>query len=202
MKTKIAVITGDIINSTKFHTNKWQSQLKSVLKNYGKEDYDWEIHRGDYFQIRIKPEKALKAALHIKASIKQISTQLDVRMSIGIGEQNHKSKKISLSTGEAFTLSGRGFDQLKKQTLIITTSNKEKNEILNVMLALALKTINEWTKNEAQTFLIKYTHPEMTLKQISRKLKKSLSNVSETLKRSAYSEIVEMEKVFLKLLKK
>ncbi len=202
MKTKVAVITGDIINSTKFHSNKWQSQLKTVLKNYGKEDYDWEIHRGDYFQVRIKPEKALKVALHIKASIKQISTQLDVRMSIGIGEQNHKSKKISLSTGEAFTLSGRGFDQLKKQTLIITTSNKEKNEILNVMLALALKTINEWTKNEAQTFLIKYTHPEMTLKQISRKLKKSLSNVSETLKRSAYSEIVEMEKVFLKLLKK
>jgi hypothetical protein len=63
-------------------------------------------------------------ALHIKAGIKELSSELDVRMSIGIGEELKRGKKISLSLGQAQTLSGRGFDKLKKQKIIITTEDE------------------------------------------------------------------------------
>jgi hypothetical protein len=193
---KIAFITGDIINSTKSSNTKWQSKLKTILQNYGKEDIDWEISRGDYFQIRIPIKKAMFVALHIKAGIKELSSELDVRMSIGIGEELKRGKKISLSLGQAQTLSGRGFDKLKKQNIIINTEDENLNEILNTMLALALIPMNKWTIIEAKTFLIKLLNKNLNLTQLSKKLKKSTSTVSETLKRAAFDEISRMEKIY------
>lgn len=200
MKNSIAVITGDIINSTKHNTSQWQRKLKQVLSQYGKETYDWEIHRGDFFQIRVPALKSIRVAIHIKAAIKELHNELDVRMSIGIGKQTHKNKKISLSTGEAYTLSGRGFDKLKKQNLIITTTDEFKNNVLNTIIVLALIPMNKWTKTEAKIFLLKFLQPNLNLKQMSSKLKKSTSTISETLKRAAYSEISLMEKTIQKII--
>lgn len=75
---------------------------------------DWEIFRGDQFQLEVKnPENSLLVAIQIKALMK--SLKLDVRMSIGIGEKTHNSKKISESNGTAFINSGELFERLKKK---------------------------------------------------------------------------------------
>jgi hypothetical protein len=69
-----AIITGDLINSRQVEPNEWMPALKKVLKKYGKEPKNWEIFRGDSFQLNTKPEDALMAALLIKAEIKNGKT--------------------------------------------------------------------------------------------------------------------------------
>ena len=44
-----AVLTGDIVNSRAFMG--WQDDLTEVLNRYGSSPKNWEIFRGDSFQL-------------------------------------------------------------------------------------------------------------------------------------------------------
>ncbi|MFT4094323.1 MAG: SatD family protein [Niabella sp.] len=144
----IAVITGDIVNSRTERSVKWQPQLKRILNKYGKEPKSWEIYRGDSFQLRIAPAKAFLAAIHIKSAIKQISG-LDVRMAIGIGNIETNASKVTEATGDAFIRSGESFDDLKRQMLVLASGNSDLDETLNLMISLALLTMNNWSETVA-----------------------------------------------------
>ncbi len=201
---KVAVISGDVINSSQHKVTKWQNKLIQILSHYGHSPQDWEILKGDSFQMRVKPEDVLLVVLHIKAGLKEISNQLDVRMSIGIGEEDKskKSKSISLRTGEAYTYSGRGMNNLKKQNVIFKTSDEDFNELLNTSMALALLLMNKWTKTEAKFFLVKLLHPELKIQTIAKRFKRSASTISETLKRAAFDELSRFEKYYRKIITK
>jgi hypothetical protein len=69
----ISIITGDIINSRKLPSTIWIDGLKELLNTKGKNPSEWEIYRGDEFQIEIiNPEEALITALQIKAYLKTL----------------------------------------------------------------------------------------------------------------------------------
>lgn len=81
----IAVLTGDIVDSTHQDKARWLPALKSVLENWGSEAKDWEVYRGDEFQLRLKnPEQSLEAAFSIKARLKAVA-DTDIRIAIGLG---------------------------------------------------------------------------------------------------------------------
>jgi hypothetical protein len=119
-----SILTGDIINSKGENPKKWLSSLKNVLNSYANENSGWEIYRGDSFQIELQPEEALEAALRIKAAIKQYKN-LDVRIAIGLGDKTYSSKNITESNGSAFVNSGECFENLKKTTLAIKSTDKD-----------------------------------------------------------------------------
>ncbi len=195
----IAVITGDIINSRKAKEHAWLKTLKEILKQYGRTPGQWEIFRGDSFQISLAPQLALKAALHIKAGIKQY-IGLDVRIGIGIGEGHHQSEKITEASGTAFIRSGECFESLKKYNLAINSGNTQIDEQLNLMIALALRTMNNWRPIVAKSIKTNVEHPEKNQKDIANMLKKSQSSISEGLKRGAFDEIMQMEKIYRNLI--
>jgi len=187
----IAIITGDIINSTDTTPNVWLTALKSILNRFGKEPKHWEIYRGDSFQLEIEPKAALKAAILIKASIKQFKP-LDVRLAIGIGDKTYTSEKITESNGSAFINSGQCFEQLKKTTLAIQSPFADFDYRINLMLELGLLVMDHW-KPKTSTIL-KYTleNPEDNQKAIAKQLHKAQSNISEGLKRGGYDEISKL----------
>lgn len=191
----IAVITGDIINSRSEPAEQWLPLLKDILHQYGKTPGYWEIFRGDSFQLMLAPEKALFAALQIKATIKQLR-DLDVRIAIGIGEQDHKATKISESNGSAFVRSGEGFETLKKQNLGIFTGKPETDEILNLLLSLALLTMDNWSPTVAATIKASLENPGKSQTELALKLQRSQSSLSEALKRGGYDEVLRMEEFF------
>ncbi|WP_346239508.1 SatD family protein [Niabella insulamsoli] len=191
----IAIITGDIINSRKEKPAKWQPLLKNILNKYGKDPKDWEMYRGDSFQLKVNPENAFLAAIHIKSSIKQIAN-LDVRMAIGIGNIEKKTKKITQSTGNAFIRSGESFDILKRQTLLLATGNAELDETLNLMISLALLTANNWSRTVASIILTCIEKPEKTQREIALLLKKTQSSISEALKRGGFDEIKKLNQYY------
>ena len=106
-----AVITGDIINSRKVASSLWIQDLKAILNRYGNEPKDWEIYRGDSFQLVVDAVVALEIAFVIKATIKQHKA-LDVRMAIGVGSIDYIADKITESNGTAFVNSGECFGRL------------------------------------------------------------------------------------------
>ena len=187
-----AIITGDLINSRQVEPNEWMPALKKVLKKYGKEPKNWEIFRGDSFQLNTKPEDALMAAILIKAEIKQWKN-LDVRIGIGVGEITYQAAKITESNGTAFLNSGECFEELKKQTLAIKTPNKDLNATLNLMIELASLTIDRWTETAAKLIKIKIENPTVNQKDLANLLNKTAQGtISEGLKRGGYDEIEKL----------
>lgn len=187
----IAVLTGDIINSRQGQTSLWLNQLKSTLNLYGQTPKDWEIFRGDSFQLKTNPENALRIALHIKAVIKQVKPY-DVRIAIGLGEQSYDSKTISESNGTAYVNSGEGFESLKKQTLTVVSENKKWDNTINIMINLALLTANSWSNTVAKVISTVIENPEKNQNDIALLLGKSQSTISEALKRGGYEEIMQL----------
>ena len=193
----IAVITGDIVNSREAVTEDWLPLLKESLQIFGKNSRDWEIFRGDSFQLRLEPGLALQAAYQIKAAIKQ-RKDLDVRLAIGIGEQDYQGKNISESNGSAYVRSGECFEELKKQLIGISTGNRSKDEILNLLFSLALLTMNNWSPTVAETVNLFLKHPEKSQVEMAGMLQKSQSSLSEALKRGGFDEIMQLENFFRK----
>lgn len=187
-----AIITGDLINSRQVEPSEWMPALKKVLKKYGKEPGNWEIFRGDSFQLNTKPEDALMAAILLKAEIKQWKN-LDIRLAIGLGEITYRSAKITESNGTAFLNSGECFEELKKQTLAIKTPNKDFDTTLNLMIELASLTIDKWTETAAKLIKLKIENPTANQKDLANLLNKTAQGtISEGLKRGGYDEIQKL----------
>lgn len=193
----IAVITGDIINSRKGEVESWINLLKDTLNKYGSEPKDWEIYRGDSFQLSLNPEKALLAAIHIKSTIKQTKTY-DVRIAIGIGEEKYSSRKITESNGTAYVYSGECFEALKKYSLAIKSGNKKVDDSLNTMFKLSLLTIDNWSSVVSKVIKVAIENPEKNQKNLAKLLNRSQSNISEAFKRGGYEEIINMNEFYIK----
>lgn len=191
----IAVITGDIINSQKGKIETWIHALKETLRQYGTEPKNWEIYRGDSFQLSLSPEKALLAAHHIKSTIKLTKTH-DVRMAIGIGEEKYHSPKITESNGSAYINSGKCFEGLKKQTLAIQSTNEKLDQSLNIMLSLSLLISNNWSSTVSEVIKTTIENPEKNQKEIAKMLQKSQSSISEALKRGGFEELMKMNEFY------
>lgn len=193
----IAVITGDIINSRKGDVENWIHTLKATLNTYGSEPQNWEIYRGDSFQLSLAPEKALLAAIHIKSTIKQTKTY-DVRMAIGIGEEKYSSNKITVSNGSAYINSGECFETLKKHSLAIKSGHVKLDESLNVMFKLSLLTTDNWSSVVSKVIKAAIEYPEKNQKDLAELLNRSQSNISEAFKRGGYEEIMNMNEFYVK----
>lgn len=186
-----SIITGDIINSKSSEPKKWLDALKEVLNQYGSQPKQWDVFRGDSFQLETPPEEALKAAILIKLSIKQFKN-IDVRIAIGIGEKTYTSNKITESNGTAFINSGECFDDLKKTTLAIKSPFKPFDLQTNIMFELALLTINSWTTTSAKLIKTAIENPELTQVELANHFKTTQSNISKGLKRGGFDEISKL----------
>ncbi|ADR21032.1 hypothetical protein MATR_13380 [Marivirga tractuosa] len=188
----IAVITGDIINSTEQASINWLKELKSVLNQYGNSPKKWEIYRGDSFQLKLPVEKAILTAFHIKATIKKIKNK-DVRMGIGIGLEESVSKKISESNGTAYQNSGLCFEALKKSNLAIKSNDADWDDPLNIMLELVLFIADKWTISQAEVIKASIENPDKNQNQLAELLEKTQSTISTSLDRSGYNSL---QKIF------
>jgi len=189
----IAIITGDIINSEEHKAAEWIDILKKQFSEWGETPTDWEIYRGDEFQLKIAPKKALWAAIQIKAVVKSIK-DLDVRMAIGVGSEDFQGSSVSESNGTAYKRSGRTFETLKenKLNLAITTGNKKEDQSLNLMLQLALDFMDEWTSVSAEIIAIALSNPKTSQQDIAEQLSIQQSAVSQRQKRARLDLVEEL----------
>jgi len=196
----LAIITGDIVDSRSINDPTiWMDPLKELFNKMGETPRNWEIYRGDSFQIEVAPEESLRIALVIKSIIKKLKTKkLDVRIAIGIGEKNFEANYVSESTGEAFVFSGTLLDELKKNKvhLGIQTPWSRLNSELNMMFKLALVVMNSWTSKSAEVAELLFDVSEITQVEIANRLGIAQSTVNDRVKRGSIYEIIELEQYF------
>ena len=196
------IITGDVKGSRRAKSQNWIDGLKQLFKQFGKTPMDWEIYRGDEFQLEAKNcEEALLVAFQIKAYLRSI--KLDVRMSIGFGDKTYKAKKISESNGTAFVNSGVGFENLKKNktTLSIHSSNKTFDKEMNLILRLGLSFMDNWLAQSAEFVLITIQNPTLSQEEIGTKLGINQAAVSRRRKRANFDLLLEINSAFVEKLK-
>lgn len=190
MKT-IAIITGDIVHSSSLDAKEWMPLLKKFLNKQGESPKDWQIYRGDAFQLIASPEEALQKCILLKSILKQ-RTELDVRFGIGIGSLEYSSAKITESNGTAFQRSGRAFDALKeKEYLSIATGDSSTDITLNLLARFASLIMDNWTTSAAEIVRISMEQPDWNQQQIAKKLNINQSAVSQSRKRAQLDLILE-----------
>ncbi|MDO6517119.1 SatD family protein [Zobellia uliginosa] len=198
----VAIITGDIINSENHNSSEWLGILKAYLSRLGSSPIDWEVYRGDEFQLKIAKEDALRAAIHIKALIKTVKG-LDVRMGIGLGSETFKGVGVSESNGPAYHRSGRTFESLKEEKLNLTiaTGNGFIDETLNLMLKLALHFMDDWSPVSAEIIVLALDYPDASQREIAERLHIQQSAVSQRQKRARLDLVQELLEYYSKTLK-
>lgn len=189
----IAIITGDIINSEDHKAAVWVGILRNYLSGLGTSPSDWEIYRGDEFQIKIAKEEALQVAIHIKALIKTVKG-LDVRMGIGVGAETYLGNGVSESNGPAYQRSGRTFENLKddKNNLTIATGNESYDQTLNLMVKLALDFMDDWSTVSAEIIAKALQDPHASQQEIAEQLNIQQSAVSQRQKRARLHLVKEL----------
>ncbi|EJG03477.1 MULTISPECIES: hypothetical protein [Flavobacterium] len=191
-----SVITADIIGSRQ-QSEHWVNNLKKILAPLGNTPSQWEIYRGDEFQIEItNPEDALLTAILIKAQLRAIKS--DARMSIGFGDKTHNAERISESNGSAFIHSGELFETLKKQkvTLALRTGSTDFDEKFNLMLQLALTFMDSWLVQSAEFVALAIENPTLSQEELGQKLGINQAAVSRRQKRAQFDLVMNLDRYF------
>lgn len=190
----IGVITGDIINSRRSKSSMWLRVLTKELNRWGKSPKQWEVFRGDSFQVEIKkPVDALRVAICIKSTLKRLDG-IDVRMAIGIGTKKHNAKHITQSNGTAFINSGELLEELKRmrQTLAVRSGNIVFDRDMNLYLRLIGLVMDKWSVNAAETIYTAINNPGKSQEALGKLLKIKQNAVSTRLQRAQFEELMEI----------
>lgn len=164
----IAVLTGDIINSTRMPEGKLP-QIRAVLKRAVASispRTEVDFYRGDGWQFYTEePESAFRLALLIRAQL-LAACEEDTRIAIGIGSEGPvypaqaglevsqpQALKTALAVGEAFTLSGRTLDSMTSH-FKLTAALPERAGVLSLWVRVACHMADEiisgWTTRQAE----------------------------------------------------
>lgn len=168
---RYAVITGDIIDSTKLNLVERKKLLKnldvffnsfaSATDNELRLAIPFELFRGDSFQgLLTAPEEALRVCILLRAYLKShfySGQNLDARIAIGIGTISLRASTLSASDGEAFRHSGRLLDGLKRKSQKIGLHSpwKAVNDEINMGLILLEGIMVKWTSLQADVIYLK-----------------------------------------------
>ena len=195
----ISIITGDIINSRNAeHPEIWLNALKETLNTIGSEPRNWELYRGDSFQLELEqPEDTFFTFLLLKSAIKSLKG-LDVRLAAGIGAKSYTAPKITASNGEAFIFSGEQFEHLKQEklSLSIRTGWPDFDGEINLFLKFALIAIDNWTTATAELVHLLLRQPGIAQQEAGSLLGIAQSSVSERQSRSHITELLALDTLF------
>lgn len=173
----------------------WLPALKEVLGCYGNSPRDWEIFRGDSFQLRVSPERAFLAMLHLKAGIRRYPG-MDLRLGMGTGSMTYDAPRVTESNGPAFHHSGKAFASLKRRVMGFQSDDQEFDDSFNIMLDLCQLVVDRWTPLVSLVIMTALTNPESNQVAISKILHRSQSSISEALQRGGYEELMAVNGYF------
>ena len=142
-----AILTGDIVNSSKLSSDKRQKLhyamkegSKAVRRAFEKDvPLDVDIFRGDSWQMLVfNPAKSLRIGLFYRAFLRaeMQSSNVDTRMSIAVGTIEFiPDDRVSGGDGQAYQYSGNALEKMTKAShMHLSLPGKEAEESLNIMV--------------------------------------------------------------------
>lgn len=199
---KYAVLTGDIVASSKLSP----ARLKEVMQRlrdgadrfvkkfpgsvYGKLD----VYSGDGWQLLMSEHgQSIRAAIFLRAIVKSYGhAKVDTRIAVAWGSVNETSlnpNRISESTGDAFTNSGRALESMKEnRRLIWEPVHADGNAgFLKSAVRLLDELAARWTPRQAE--IISWALLGLSQEQIGGKVRISQPTVHQALRGAGWSAI-------------
>ena len=187
-----AVLTGDVIKSSLLSKSDLEA-VRSSLLNAVDTVTRWEtglvkgkaeFFRGDSWQLLLKnPALAMRVGVFLQASLLAKGKAVS-RISIGLGKvENISPDRVSLSTGEAFRLSGHGLDrmtQYSNMTIEVPKSAEPLSKWLPVVGHLCDSLIGQWTERQAEIVCVAVGPKEPIHEEIAQKLNPPVSKQAVT----------------------
>lgn len=193
MPLNAAVLTGDIVNSTKLKPATERKMQQTMLNAFT--EHKSEFYRGDSFQVYMKkPEASLRLALlcrtiAISFSETERGILSDIRISIGLGIATAPVRSLGSAKGEAFLLSGRAFDKLAKTETRLSISIN--NDLAQAGLQVVADYINAIYKGMTakQAEVIIELLKGQTQQEVAIQLLKSKSTIHQHVTAGRWGEI-------------
>ena len=163
-KPLYAVVTGDVVGSSRLTTRQRRRLLAALqsgrgkLKKYFGDDLvgDVELFRGDSWQFVLsRPAPSARAALFYRASLRaeMALRSVDSRVAIGVGGISLLPKAtIAAGDGEAFGLSGEALDSMPRTTRMRFRGpavGEDLSASIDVSLQLIDALASRWTARQA-----------------------------------------------------
>jgi len=187
-----AVITGDIVGSTKLAAKdlpRVRKALEQAVRSFRRNRDGFfkgpEFFRGDSWQVLLgDPSLALNLLLLIQATlIEELNVQ--TRASIGVGTTTSVGNALAISTGEAFTLSGRAFENIASSERFDGALPDQASQMAPWFVAslrICGGLAGSWTRRQAEAMRLWLTLPNPTHEAIAQGLnpqvtKQSVGNI-------------------------
>jgi hypothetical protein len=198
-----AVITGDIVNSTRLLPASEEKLITGISKVL--EPFRFGFYRGDSFQAYLEePEKALTTALLCRtlaiAYVPEKKEKItDVRIGIGLGETIGPVTELAVAKGEAFLLSGRIFDELERSGERLAIASNQ--EIANVGFKVISDYVNFLCRKmtDKQAAVIFELLQGYSQQESAKKLKKSKSTIHQHVVAGSWNELEQLIQQFQNL---
>lgn len=197
MAQQIAVLTGDLFNSTGLGPDNVDRAM-NTLRHCAADQSDWmsdipvfSQHRGDGWQVAIPEARhGLRAAALFRASLRALGDEYDSY--IGIAEGDYAwppGPDLNTEYGKVFEISGRALDIAKRSGFHMNHSAGGGHEATAIFLN---RICQEWTPAQALTTtfaLAPNNDPNQT--DIAERLGKSRQAVAKSLRAAWNDEIRE-----------
>ncbi|ESQ86573.1 hypothetical protein ABAC460_22940 [Asticcacaulis sp. AC460] len=205
-----AVLTGDIIKSSVLASDKLAAVRANLVQTVNDFQTAWpnsvvgepDFFRGDSWQLLLTaPSHALRLSLLIRSRLRA-NERIDTRISIGIGSiENVEQARISMSTGEAFTLSGRALDDMGSYIQLTGALPNTAGAIADwvpLTLQLCGVMMRSWTRRQSeivsQALIMKAPEHEEIARLLTPPVAKQ--TVTKSLQASNWRSLVSVIKVF------
>jgi len=186
---QFAVLTGDIVKSSSLIAAQLESVRECVLGAV-EQARGWqrgtvkgraEFYRGDAWQVLVgEVSRALRIAVLIRASL--IAQGIaDTRISVGLGSVENLSRtRVSLSTGQAFVLSGHGLENMSHHCRLSIEAARAEPLAgwLKTAVRLTDAVISRWKSRQAEIVVAALSPNEPTHEQIAHSLSPAISRQS------------------------
>ncbi|KAB6715803.1 hypothetical protein C8029_12755 [Roseobacter sp. TSBP12] len=203
---KIAVLTGDLVNSTGLGPAKIERAF-AALEDCAATQAEWmgeslhfTRHRGDGWQVALaEPKYALRSALAFRAALRAQGEEFDSYIGIAEGEvEGEIGPDLNEETAKAFSVSGEKLEHVKSGEALadIKLSSTGIRMLYDRStpqdaLAIALDGYaSEWTQVQAATIQeILSPDYDLNFSKTAIKLGKSRQTVTKTIRASQYVRI-------------
>ena len=182
-----AVLTGDIIGSSRLEPAQLESVRSSLIDavdvvrrwKRGLVKGGLEFFRGDGWQLLLTdPAMAMRVGIFLRASL-LAGGLADSRIATGLGVSGETpSRRVALSMGQAFVLSGHALDQMTQyssMTIEMPKSSGPLSEWMPVIGHLCDALIGQWTRRQAQIVCAAIDPKEPDYEKIAQSLEPTVS---------------------------
>ncbi|MFY0992529.1 hypothetical protein [Halomonas sp. C05BenzN] len=153
MARRIAVLTGDVIDSRKVaDTRRLHRVLDTTLAELvDRHGGHGERYRGDGFQLALpQPGAAMTAAVQLRAALIQHSEphqRWDARIAVAVGQED---RGIAAADGEVFVRSGQALDTLETRHLAVVLLEAPDEACPTLLTRFLDDLIDGWSRYSAE----------------------------------------------------